>query len=56
MKQEPTEGYLIIGKNKKGLYTSKTAYALHYLSIYMMMCTIFTTVFFIGLLVEVIIK
>lgn len=53
MKQEPTEGYLIIGKNKSGMHTGKTAYLLHLLYAYMMICTIFATFGFIGLLVEV---
>ena len=54
VKDEPTKGYIIIGKNQEGVYKGKTAYGLHYLFVYMMLCTVISTLVFIGLLVEVI--
>ena len=54
VKDEPTTDYILVGKNKKGLYRGRTAYILHYLFVYMMLCTVVSTFVFIGLLVEVI--
>ena len=43
VKDEPTTGYFIIGKNKEGMYYGKKAYCLHLLFIYMMVCSIIVT-------------